>query len=196
MRAAWTLNEVVRAHGGEPESPPLATSIRSVLSEGVLEWTLARRRAAGRADHVDEGAQRGRDLPMPGIIEEQSFKRWRPVFQNADQLARAQERLGQSLACVRDPQPVNGRANCPIGIVDHHSPVHRNPPRFAVALEQPHQYLAVGLPPIFNADVTGEIIGACAAGAAAQKKSAPQLPRSSSPADTGVVGGLFCGLKG
>src|SRR5260370_33727489 len=80
----------------EPESAPLATSSRSVLSEGVLEWTLARRRAAGRADHVDEGAQRGRDLPMPGIIEEQSFKRWRPVFQNADQLARAQERLAPS----------------------------------------------------------------------------------------------------
>ena len=100
---ALNLHEVGPAQRREPESAPLATSSRSVLSEGVLEWTLARRRAAGRADHVDEGAQRGRDLPMPGIIEEQSFKRWRPVFQNADQLARAQERLGQSFDCVCDP---------------------------------------------------------------------------------------------
>ena len=74
IRTALNLHEVGSAQRGEPESPPLATSIRSVLSEGVLEWTLDRPRAAGRADHVDEGAQRGGDLPMPGIIEEQSFE--------------------------------------------------------------------------------------------------------------------------
>ena len=66
---ALNLHEVGLAQRLELESPPLATSIRSVLSEGVLEWTLARRRAAGRADHVDEGAQRRRDLPVTGIIE-------------------------------------------------------------------------------------------------------------------------------
>jgi hypothetical protein len=33
---------------------------------------------------------------VPGIIEEKSLERWRPVFQYAHQLARAQERIGQS----------------------------------------------------------------------------------------------------
>src|SRR5882757_962927 len=73
---------------------PAVSLERSVLCKRVLQATLGRCRAARRADHVDEGAQRGRDLPLPGIIEEQSLKRWRPVFQYADQLARAQERLG------------------------------------------------------------------------------------------------------
>ena len=88
---------------------------RSALGKGILERTLGRRRAAGRADHVNEGAQRGRDLPAPGIVEEQSLNQWRPVFQHADQLSRAQERLGQSFDRVRDPQPVNCRANRQIG---------------------------------------------------------------------------------
>ena len=37
IRTALNLHEVGSAQRGEPESPPLATSIRSVLSEGVLE---------------------------------------------------------------------------------------------------------------------------------------------------------------
>ena len=84
---ALNLHEVGPAQRREPESAPLATSSRSVLSEGVLEWTLARRRAAGRADHVDEGAQRGRNLSLAVIIEEESFETRRPVLQHADQLA-------------------------------------------------------------------------------------------------------------
>jgi hypothetical protein len=40
-----------------------------------------------------------------------------------------------------------------------HSSIDRNPSRFAVSLERPHKYLALGRPPILNAAVTGEIIG-------------------------------------
>jgi hypothetical protein len=47
---------------------PAPASSRSDLGERVLERTPGRRRAAGRADHVDEGAQRGRDLTVPGIV--------------------------------------------------------------------------------------------------------------------------------
>src|SRR6266446_1933524 len=86
-----------------------ATLTCSVLGKRIPERTLGRCRAAGHPDHVDEGPQRGRDLPVPGIIEEQSLERWRPVFQYADQLAGMQKRLGQSLESVRDPQPVNRR---------------------------------------------------------------------------------------
>jgi len=41
-------------------------------------------RAEPRAARIDQDAQRGRDLPVPGIIKEQSLERWRPVFQHAD----------------------------------------------------------------------------------------------------------------
>ena len=37
IRTALNLHAVGSAQRGEPESPPLATSIRSVLGEGVLE---------------------------------------------------------------------------------------------------------------------------------------------------------------
>lgn len=37
----------------------------------------------GHPDHVYEGAQRGRDLPVPEILEVQPFERWRPVLQHA-----------------------------------------------------------------------------------------------------------------
>ena len=68
------------------------------LSEGVFERTFRRSRAAGRADHVDESAQGCRDLPVPGIIQEQSFDGRRPALQHPDQLPRAQERFGQSFS--------------------------------------------------------------------------------------------------
>src|SRR5260370_39359644 len=45
---------------------PLA-STRLLLREGVLGQSPWRRGTAGRADHVDEGAQRGRDLPLSVI---------------------------------------------------------------------------------------------------------------------------------
>jgi hypothetical protein len=58
----------------------------SFPGERVLERVPGRRRAAGGADHVDEGAQAGRDLPVPRIIDEESFERRRPILQHADQL--------------------------------------------------------------------------------------------------------------
>ena len=63
------------------------TRTRSVVGKRVLQRALGRCRAAGHADHVNEGAQRGRNLPVPGVIEVHSFERWRPVFQHAGQLA-------------------------------------------------------------------------------------------------------------
>src|SRR3982074_1668045 len=110
----------------------------SVLGKRIPERTLGRCRAAGHSDHVDEGPQRGRDLPVPGIVKKQSLERWRPVFQYADQLARTQERLGQSLESVCDPQPVDRRANSQIGIIHHHSPIHRDPSPFPIPLAPPH----------------------------------------------------------
>ena len=55
-------------------------------------------------------------------------------------------------------QPVDRRANGKIGSVDHHAPVHRNPPRFAVPLKWPNEYVAVSQLPILNTGVTDEII--------------------------------------
>src|SRR5580658_4819881 len=98
--------------------------IRSIHSKRVLKWASGWCRTAGRPDQVDEGAQCGRDLPVPGIIQVQSFERWRPVFQHADQLPRAQEWLGESFESVCDPQPVNCRANGQVGIVDHHAAIY------------------------------------------------------------------------
>jgi Isochorismatase family len=57
---------------------------RSVFDKRVLARAPGRCRDAGRADHVDERAQRGGNLSPPGIIEEQSIERGRPVFQHAD----------------------------------------------------------------------------------------------------------------
>src|SRR5882724_5684412 len=62
-----------------------------LFREGVLERIPRRWRTAARADHVDEGAQRGRDLPLPVIVEEQSLEARRPFLEDADQLPRAQE---------------------------------------------------------------------------------------------------------
>src|ERR1700674_704885 len=78
-------------------SPTREPATRSVVREGIPERPPGRSRAAGRADHVDEGAKRGRDLPMPGIVEEESLDRRGPVLQHPDQLSRAQERFGESL---------------------------------------------------------------------------------------------------
>jgi GH15 family glucan-1,4-alpha-glucosidase len=74
IATALNLHEVGRAQRREPEAPPLAASMPSFLREGVLERPRGPRRAAGRAHHVDEDAQRGRDLPVPGIIKEQSLE--------------------------------------------------------------------------------------------------------------------------
>src|SRR3984885_3416671 len=63
------------------------------------------------------------------------------------------------LRCVRDAQPVDCRADSQIGRVDHHASVHRNPPRFAVPLEWPNEYVALGLLPILHAAVTDKIVG-------------------------------------
>src|SRR5271169_7077312 len=76
---------------------------RSVLDKRILARTSGRCRGARRADHVDERAQRSRDLSPPGIIEEQSLERRRPVFEHAYQLPGTLERLGHSFDCIRNP---------------------------------------------------------------------------------------------
>jgi hypothetical protein len=48
-------------------------SDRSVCDEGIPQRTHALRRFGG-ADHVNEGPQRGRDLPMSGIIQKQALE--------------------------------------------------------------------------------------------------------------------------
>jgi hypothetical protein len=79
--------EELRAFTTLQDSPKrlVRFSARSFLGEWILERALDWL-GAGRTDHVDEGAQRGRNLPVPGIIEEQSFDCRRPVFQHPDQL--------------------------------------------------------------------------------------------------------------
>src|SRR6267154_3722681 len=75
----------------------------SVLGEWILQRTSGRCRVSGRADHVDERSQSGGNLPTSRIVKNQPLEWRRPVFQYADQLARAQERLGQRFDGVRDP---------------------------------------------------------------------------------------------
>src|ERR1700685_4384520 len=64
-----------------------AVLVRCAQGKGVLERTSGLCWTAVRADHIDDRAQSGRDLPVPGIIEEEPFERWRPVFEHADQLS-------------------------------------------------------------------------------------------------------------
>jgi hypothetical protein len=71
----------------------VAGTIYTGMQRGFLSGRLVD--AGPRAVRImsNEGTQGGRDLAVPGIIEEQSLERWRPVFQDADQLSGAQERL-------------------------------------------------------------------------------------------------------
>jgi hypothetical protein len=73
---------------------------------------------------VDEGAQTCRYLPVPRVIDEETFERWRPILEHSDQLPRAQERFGQGFGRVCDAQPVNRRASGQVGVVDHDAPAH------------------------------------------------------------------------
>jgi hypothetical protein len=66
------------AHFAQPES----SSNARVSSEWVFEWASARR-SLGRADHVDECAQRGGRLPSAVIVEVNSFYAGRPARENA-----------------------------------------------------------------------------------------------------------------
>jgi len=78
--------------GRQGEKPPPNLIVCSPLPcstrrKGVLDQAFRRRRAAGCADHVDQGTQRGRDLPMAGIIQKQSLDGWRPILQDTVQLS-------------------------------------------------------------------------------------------------------------
>ena len=54
----------------------------------------------GGAEHVDQGAQRDRHLPVAGIIEEEPLERGRPVLQHAHQLPGTQERADLCFDCL------------------------------------------------------------------------------------------------
>ena len=47
---------------------------RSISRERDLEQAFGRHRPAGAAEHVYEGAQRDRHLPVAGIVEEEPFE--------------------------------------------------------------------------------------------------------------------------
>src|ERR1700693_372308 len=55
-----------------------------VLPEGTLEPARGAR-LTGRADHVDEGAQRARYLAVPDIVKEESLESWRPTLEHGDE---------------------------------------------------------------------------------------------------------------
>src|SRR4029077_18883644 len=73
-----------------------ATSARSFLGERIPARTPRRRRTTRGAEHVDEGSQPGRTLPVPRVKDEESLERRRPILQRPDQLPRVQERFCQS----------------------------------------------------------------------------------------------------
>jgi hypothetical protein len=56
-------------------------SVHSLGREGyLLEQTFGRYRPAGAAEHVDEGTQRDRHLPVARIVEEEPVEGRRPVL--------------------------------------------------------------------------------------------------------------------
>ena len=63
---------------------------------------------------------------MAGIVKKEPFEGGRPVLQYANQLPRAQERVGDSFGRVRDAQPVDSRPNRQIGIIDDDPAIHRD----------------------------------------------------------------------
>lgn len=56
----------------------------SVHRERIFAQSPDRRRTALRADHVDQSAQRGRNLPVARIIQEEAAERGRPLLQHPD----------------------------------------------------------------------------------------------------------------
>src|SRR5436305_614397 len=76
-----------------------------ICRQGMLEQTFDRCRPAGFAEQVYEGAQRDRHLPMAGIIKKEPLEAGRPVLEHANQLPRAQERVGHGFVRIRDTQP-------------------------------------------------------------------------------------------
>jgi hypothetical protein len=94
-------------------------SAHSALQEGVPERTRALRRF-GSADHVNEGAQRGWDLTVSGIKQEEPFQAGWESLQDAHQLACTQERLSERLDGICNSEPIDGCTNCEIWVVDGH----------------------------------------------------------------------------
>jgi hypothetical protein len=68
--AHYVIWRTVTRYHYRPEAGLVTSADRSLLGKRILEWTSGRCRAAAGADHVDQGAQRGRYLAVPGIIEE------------------------------------------------------------------------------------------------------------------------------
>ena len=69
-------------------------------------------RGARDPDHVDQGAERSRNLPVAGIVEKHSLEAWRPVAEHADQLAGPEERLGEGFDRVGDRRARRRRHEC------------------------------------------------------------------------------------
>jgi len=64
----------------------------------------------------------GRNLPVPGIIQETICAGRRPVSSTRTNCPERRKRVGESLDGVCDAQPVNRRGDAEGGCVDHHSP--------------------------------------------------------------------------
>jgi len=57
-------------------------------------------------------------LPVTGIIKKEPLEGGRPILKHANQLSRAQERVGHGFGRVGDAQPVDSRTNRQIGVID------------------------------------------------------------------------------
>src|SRR5437588_2438364 len=120
-QALWQRYQYDLAMRGVHESRPYGEALargdarlcraRPLSGEGDLDQMLGRRRPAGAAEQIDEGAQRNGHLPVAGIVGEEPVEGGRPVLQYANQLPGAQERVGESFDRVRGSQPIDGRAN-------------------------------------------------------------------------------------
>ena len=119
----------------------------------------ARDRRARHPDHVDQGAERRRHLPMTGVIEKHPIEAGRPVLEHADQLARSQEGLSERFDCVGDPKPFARSANAQPRVVDHQTSGDGDTPRPATTFERPIEDRSVGAPPELDARVLPEIVG-------------------------------------
>ena len=121
-------------------------------SERVLQEALARC-SLGRADHVDECAQRGGRLPSALIVKINALDGRRPPFENTYQLAVAQERFDESVERIGDSQPVERRLNRGFRAVDGQASANGNKLLGPVPFESPAPELAILGDAILDASV-------------------------------------------
>src|SRR6516225_897803 len=89
----------VRSRGGATTAPlggvwSAAKGFSGEPLAGADRWAVP--------EHVDERAQRDRNLPVAGIVEEEPLKGGRPVLEDTKQLPRAQKRVCHGFGRIRD----------------------------------------------------------------------------------------------